>query len=117
MGNEAFEKRRRGIQLLFTIMFWMILVEVFGYVLFKAFYALGISTVDIFNLKDFILLLISLAFMLFSTRLASSGNIFAGIIGIIVATIQILFGGIVGQIIGVLLVIDSVLYVINYNKK
>ena len=41
----------------------------------------------------------------------------AGIIGIIVGILEIIFGGILWKIIGALLLIDAILYIVYFNKK
>ena len=53
--------------------------------------------------------------MFCSARLAHDGKIAAGIIGIIVAVLQVLFGNILGFIVGLLLGIDSIMYLISYK--
>lgn len=112
---EKFEKRRKGVELLFDIIFWFYLIEIIGYIVFKVLYIAGIATVDIFNLGEFLILLLGLGLMFCSARLAHDGKIAAGIIGIIVAVFQVLFGDILGFIIGLLLGIDSIMYLISYK--
>ena len=88
---EKFEKRRKGVELLFDIIFWFYLIEIIGYIVFKVLYIAGIATVDIFNLGEFLILLLGLGLMFCSARLAHDGKIAAGIIGIILMFIYMVW--------------------------
>lgn len=117
MSNGNFEKRRKEVETIFDIIFWFYLLEIIGYIVFEILYATGIASIDIFEMKEFVALLVGLCLMAISARLAHKGHIAAGIIGIIVALIQVFFGGTIGLAIGLFLGIDSIMYLINYNKK
>ena len=54
--------------------------------------------------------------MIISINLMRNDSSGAGIIGIILAVIEILFAGIVWKIIGILLLVDSIWYFVEFYK-
>ncbi len=117
MKNAKFEKRRKAVEGIFDCIFWFYLIEIIVSIGFKVAYGIGKASVDIFDLKSYIILLIGLCFMFFSSRLAHKGHIAAGIIGMIVGLIQFFFGKVFGVIIGLILLIDSIMYLLCFEKK
>ena len=116
MKNKKFEKRRKGVETLFDVIFWFYLIETVGLILFKIFYVTGLASVDVFNTVQFTVLLVGLVSMFFSSHLAHKGHVAAGIIGIFVALTQFIFGGLLWKIVGALLAIDSIMYLVYYKK-
>lgn len=116
MENQKFGKRKKGIETLFDVIFWIYFIEVLVYFLFKILYIVGVASVDIFNWGTILVLLLCLGFLYLSIRLVRVGHVAAGFIGIVVALAQIFFGGALGIVIGLLLGIDSILYLVNYKK-
>ncbi|MEE3343308.1 MAG: hypothetical protein VZS44_04370 [Bacilli bacterium] len=106
--KENFEKRRKGVETLFDIIFLIILIETIAYL------CLGYVKN---NPSYFVSLLIVTCCMFAAVILARKGHIAAGIIGIIIAVIQVLGGNLISLGIGLLLGTDSIMYLIDYNKK
>ncbi len=117
MKNEKFEEKKRGIELLFKFFLVIYIIEIIGYLLFKLLYVFHIAQVDIFNMTAFVVLIVCAAFMYLAIRLSQSRSFWAGIIGVLVGVIQILSGAIISIVLGVLLVFDSIFYLVNYQKK
>lgn len=117
MQKKDFEKRRKAIELFFDIIFWANLIGIIISVFFKVAYLTGLATVDIINYSELISNAIGLILIFIATRLAHSGHIAAGIIGIVVAILESIFAGMLGQVVGIFLGIDSVMYLINYKMK
>lgn len=116
MSKHGFEKRRKGVELIFDIIFWVNLITLIGAVIFKVLYLLKVASADIITISNLVVYLIISLFMFFAAKLAHNGNVFAGILGILVAILEIIFAGILWKVVGVLLLIDSIMYLVNYKK-
>lgn len=116
MENNEFEKRRKGVEKLFDIIFWIQLIGLILAVVLKVLYLTGKTEVDLYSYQVLAINVALLIFIFIATRLAKKGHIAAGIIGIIVGVVEIISGGIVGFIIGMLLLIDSIMFLTNYKK-
>ncbi len=101
MEKNEFEKRRKGVEKLFDILFW---------------FQLGKIETDVYSYEVLAVNAGLLVLLFIATRLAKKGHIAAGILGIIVGIVEIIAGGIGGVIIGVLLLIDSIMFLVNYKK-
>lgn len=117
MENKNFEKRKKGIIITFNVIFWLSLANFVLQILIAIFGSLAIGKIDLSNYVDLLSYTITTIFMFTSIKLARNGSIGAGIIGVTIAIIEILFAGVVWKIIGILLLIDSIIYLIEYNKK
>ncbi|MBQ1551051.1 MAG: hypothetical protein IIZ67_03020 [Bacilli bacterium] len=116
MEKNEFEKRRKGVEKLFDILFWFQLVLLVLAIVLKVLYLLGKVEIDVYSYTTLAINAGLLVFLFIATRLAKKGHIAAGIIGIIVGIVEIIAGGTVGVIIGLLLLIDSIMFLVNYNK-
>lgn len=103
------EKRRKGIEFLFDIIFWFMLIITIEEIIE---YIVGSN-----NLFSLLFVIIPLIIIFFCARLAHMGNIYAGIFGIVIGTFLFLLREIIFSIIGLLLVIDSIMYIMAYSKK
>ena len=110
MAQGNFEKRKKGVELVFKCLFWLNLISALIFVLLMIFgeQAVLLYPVIVFG--------IAAVLMFFAAKLAHSGHIAAGIIGIIVGLFEFSGGSILSTIIGILLLIDSILYLVNYKK-
>jgi len=116
VSKQSFEKRRKGVELIFDIIFWVNLLTLIGAIIFKVLYLLKIASVDIISISDLVVYLITALVLFFAARMAHNGNVLAGILGIFVAALEIIFAGLLWKIVGILLLIDSVMYLVNYKK-
>ena len=114
---DDFEVRRKGVETVFDILFFLGVFEVLGYGLFKVLYILGIATFDVISFTEIIVSIILCGMMFICTRLAHKGYLTAGIFGIIVALFYLIFGGVFLKILGVLLLCDSILYLFKYKNN
>ena len=103
------EKRRKGIELVFDLMFWFIVIDA----IFEIVNLLS-GKGDVVRL---VVALVLVGVMFAGARLAHNGNMVAGVVGIIVGGVVFLTGGIIFNILGALLVIDSIAYLIVLDKK
>ena len=101
--ENNFEIRRKGVELVFDLMFFFTLISTF--------------ITDISSATTLIIRILTLIILFICTRLAHTGNIFAGIIGIIIGIIEFLYSGLIFQLLGGLLIIDSIMYLLLYYKK
>ncbi len=118
MENNRFEKRKKGIINILNIMLWAGIIGLAGQIFFKILYLLNLIKYDLtdYTLVGYIISIIYVVFMFFSVNLAKKGSMAAGIIGIVMGIMEILLGGLIWKIFGALLVIDSIIYLIYYNK-
>lgn len=107
--NEKFEKRRKGVSLLLNINFIIIIIDL----IIAIFLPVSFLLFDKFAyiIKD----IVSLVLAFFARKSAKDGKLSAGIIGIIFAMID-LTGSLILFIMGVLLLLDSILYIKEYKK-
>lgn len=117
MDNKKFEKRRKGVEIIFDIIFWFNLISLIVSIAFKIFYLTGKASVDTITYQELAINVVTVIFIFVCSRLAHKGNIAAGIIGVIIAILEIMLAGILWKLIGVLLLIDSIMYLINYKKQ
>lgn len=109
--EKKLEKRRKGVETIFDMMFMMfIIMVIIEWILGE----IDFSTTRGIILAIYLTGATVLTFI--AARLAHHGKISAGVIGIIVGCIAILSRGILDIIAGVLLLIDSVLFIINYEN-
>ena len=113
---SSFEKRKKGLEFTFLILFWVQLASVIISGLFKILYIANVATVDIVTIPELIISLVAVVLMYVIVRLARNGHIAAGIIGILIGVI-LFFSGTLWWVIGALLLMDSILYIVYYNKK
>ncbi len=114
---KKFEKRRSGIETLFDVIFLCELFGVIGGVGWKLLYVFKIAAYDIISYQQIICSIIISMMMFICTRLAHKGYFSAGIFGIIIAVLNLLFSGILFWIFGALLFIDSIVFLVKYNKN
>ena len=117
MSEEKFEKRRKGVEILLDIIFLFNLISLFVMGIFKVLYLNGQASVDMYNYKQIIIQCIVTVLLYISTRLAHNGHILAGFIGVFIAIVEILLAGVIWKLVGIVLLIDSIVYFIEYKKK
>lgn len=117
MEKNDFEKRRKGVETLFDVIFWFQLIGLIIAIVLKILYKTGTINTDLYSYKVLAINFGFLVFLFFATRLAKKGHIAAGIIGLIVGIGELISGGLTGTILGILLIIDSILFLVNYKKK
>ena len=107
--KDNVEKRRKGIELVFDLMFWFTIID---------------AVLELANLLSgkgeivrLVVALVLVGVMFAGARLAHNGNMVAGVLGIIVGGVVFLTGGLIFNILGALLAIDSVAYLIVLDKK
>ena len=115
--SEKFEKRRKSVETIFDIIFIFQVLGLIISIVFKVLFITGIASVDVSPVLGIVIDAVFAAFTFLCARLAHHGHIAAGIIGIIVALSEIILAGILWKIVGILLLIDSILYLVNYSKK
>lgn len=116
MSEEKFEKRRKGVEILLDIIFIFNLIALFVMGIYKVSYLTGKASIDMFTNKEIVIHIITTIFLYVSTRLAHKGHILAGFIGIFIAITEILLAGIIWKFVGILLLIDSIVYFVEYKK-
>jgi len=116
MKKDSFEKRRRGVEICFDIMFLLEVISVFVSLIFKIAYFTGIAALDIISNQEIIVGIIISAMLFVCTRLAHKGHYAAGVFGIIGSLLTWFSGGILVFVLSVLLFIDSIIYLINYKR-
>lgn len=107
--KDALEKRRKGVELVFDLMFWFVLIAAIFQII--SFFQGNSKIVEV------IVSLVSVGILFVGARLAHSGNMMAGVLGIIVGAIEFFAGGLLFNILGALLVIDSVMFLVTNDKK
>ncbi len=117
MANKKFENRQKGIILLFEILFIYQTACLIVALLLKLAFMAHIATVDTYTSAEIYGYLEAALLAFCVARLARNGDFVAGVIGIIIGIISLIFGGILWQPIGALLLVDSILYLVNYKKK
>ena len=111
MAQGDFEKRRKGVESIFKGLFWLniILAIGLGVLMF-------IGQTDIL-IYPIVVYCVAAVLMFFTSRLAHKGSLAAGIIGIIVGLLELSAASVLSTIIGILLLIDSILYIVYYKKQ
>lgn len=119
MEKNKFEKRRKGVVEIFNAIFWFGVIGVAGEIILKIFYLTNVLKYDLteYTIMNYVISFIYLGIMFFCVKLAKKGSIYAGVLGIIFGILEILIAGILWKIIGALLLFDSIMYLVNYNKK
>ena len=117
MAKTDFEKRRKSVEKLFNVIFWIQLVAVVAAIILKILYLTDSISEDLFTYVQIIVNIGVVIVLFIATRLAKSGNKAAGIIGIITGIVLFVAEGLMGNILGILLLIDSILFLVNFNKK
>lgn len=108
--NEKFEKRRKGVAFLLKINIAIVIVDLLITIIAPANFIMFDQSTYI--IKD----IVSLVLAFLAIKSAEEAKISAGIIGILFAIID-LTGGFIIFAIGLLLLIDSILYIKDYPKK
>lgn len=78
---------------------------------------IGVINFDSYTNIQLVFTIIFTVIMYFTKILVHKKSNWAGIIGIIVAILNILFSGIVWKILGAFLLVNSIIYLVNYNKN
>lgn len=119
MKKSKLEKRKKGIIDALSAMLWFGVFYVGGETILKILYLTNVLKYDIteYTLLSYVISFVYLGVMFLCVKLAKKGSMYAGVLGIIIGILNILYSGIIWEIIGALLLIDSIMYLINYNKK
>ena len=108
--NEKFEKRRKGVAFLLKINIAFVIIDLLIAIIAPAKFIMFDQSTYI--IKD----IVSLVLAFLAIKSAEEAKTSAGIIGILFAIID-LTGGFIIFAIGLLLLIDSILYIKDYPKK
>lgn len=119
MEKNKFKKRRKSVVDIFNAIFWCGVIEVAGEIIFKILYLTNVLKYDVteYTLLSYVISFVYLGVMFLCVKLAKKGSIYAGVLGIIVGILEILIAGLIWKFIGALLLLDSIMYLVNYNKK
>jgi len=119
MENNKFESKQKSIVKIFNIIFWCGVIGVAYEIIFKILFLTNIINHDVteYTLLHYIISFIYLGVMFACVKFAKKGSIYAGILGIIVGILEILVAGLLWEIIGAILIVDSIVYLVNYNKS
>ena len=72
---------------------------------------------DISEYDNYIFKIIYLIIMFVCMKLLKKETILGGIVGIVAGLMMIIFSGLLWKIFGIIIIINSVLYLISYNKS
>ena len=117
MKNDNFEKKKKNMIITFSVMFLLGLANFVIQIIITILDCLIVEKLDLSNFPNVLIYAIITIFMFISIKLLRNNSISAGIIGIILAIIEILFAGVVWKLIGILLLVDSIIYLVDFNKK
>lgn len=110
--ESEFDKKKGTIETLFTIFcVGNIISFLLDYFVFKSIdfsKTAGISTAITYTLV--------IVFTFVTALLAHKEKISAGILGIIVACVEIILGSVIEKVLGICILIDSIMYITKYKK-
>ena len=113
------DKSRKKIIEYFNAMFWANIICLLLDVVVNFLHVVNILKYDVSNLTlvGFIISIIYIIGMYITVKLAKENSILAGILGIAFGTLEIILGGSLFKIIGIILVINSIMYLTLLKKK
>jgi hypothetical protein len=111
------EKKKNNISKknLFLIFFILNLVSLISFLILRILYITGILYLEIVSATNIISMLVASIFTYFCYIYAKKKDVVAGINGLLIAILEIVTGGMIGQMIGFLLSIYSIIYIIDLN--
>jgi len=117
--NNKFEKRKKGVVDVFRAIFWVGVIQVTYETIFRILYFTNLIKYDVTNWNSlaYIISFVYLGVVFLCVRLAKKGSVYAGVLGIIFGVVEILVAGTLWKFIGAVLLIDSIMYLVHYNKK
>lgn len=117
--NNKFEKRKKGVVDVFRAIFWVGVIQVAYETIFRILYFTNLIKYDVtnWNTLAYIISFVYLGVVFLCVKLAKKGSVYAGVLGIIFGIVEILVAGTLWKFIGIVLLIDSIMYLVHYNKK
>lgn len=117
MGKKvSFENSRKTVETIFDLIYWFGIISLGLAILLEILHKTGTPNIYTVSTKSVIVTAISTAIMYYSARLAHKGKLAAGIIGIIVSVLYIISNNLLNLILGIILLVDSILYIVNFKR-
>ena len=111
MGKKiSFENSRKTIETIFDIIFWINLVSLVFTIFFAMFAGGKLNALSIAET------IVGMLLVFYAARQAHKGTIYAGILGLIASVLYLLTPGGLYFYLGIFLIIDSILYIVNFKR-
>lgn len=115
--NEKTKKSKKRIIDTINIILYLSIFSGFIVPIQHLIWIISDLTFDISKYKEFGAYIILALFAFICKKIVEKGTPLSGITGIIFGVVMVLLFGYVWKLLGVLMIIDSILFLINYNKK